>query len=263
MWDPQTYLAFSDHRTRPAHELLNRVGASSVRRAVDLGCGAGNLTPLLSQRWPDAVIEATDSSPEMAGEARVQGIDARVEDVRDWNPRPDTDVVFCNAVLQWVPGHVDLLRRWLPALPHGAWFAFQVPGNFDAPSHALVRDLAGSPAWQSKIGGVLSGSGCVLSPAGYAQAIADLGVAVDAWETTYLQRLTGDDAVLRWITGTALTPIRAVLDDASWERFRRELAPRLREAYPQRKDGTTWFPFRRIFCVAHCAEDIVATEVGA
>lgn len=251
MWDPGQYLAFNDHRDRPARELLSRVAARSARRVVDLGCGAGNLTPLLAQRWPGVEIEATDSSPEMVAAARARGVDARLEDVREWAPQPDTDVVLCNAVLQWVPGHLELLRGWLPALPGGAWFAFQVPGNFDAPSHVLARELAAQPAWRGQLGDVLRGAETVLLAGEYAEAIAGLGVEADVWETTYQQRLQGPDAVLQWIMGTALRPVRAVLDDDQWAGFIEELAPRLRAAYPPRVDGTTWFPFRRLFCVAH------------
>lgn len=249
MWDPRAYLAFSDQRERPVHDLLARVGATAPRRVVDLGCGAGNLTPLLSRRWPDAVVEATDSSPEMVAAARARGIDARLEDVRDWHPQPDTDVVLCNAVLHWVPEHVELVRKWLPALPASSWFAFQVPGNFAAPSHCLVRELAEEPEWRDVVG-ALPGPEVVLDPWEYAEVVADLGVAVDAWETTYVHGLSGVDPVLEWISGTALRPVRAVLDEESWQRFREELAVRLRKAYPQRSDGTTWFPFRRVFVVA-------------
>ncbi|GAA4613796.1 trans-aconitate 2-methyltransferase [Saccharopolyspora hordei] len=249
MWDPQAYLAFSDYRDRPAHDLLARVGAERARRVVDLGCGAGNLTSLLTDRWPEAEVEATDSSPEMVEAARARGVPARVEDVRDWTPLPDTDVVLCNAVLQWVPEHVDLLRRWLPELPAGAWFAFQVPGNFDSPSHVAVRRLLAEPRWRDH--GIVLRTDPVLDPVGYADVLADLGVAVDAWETTYVHALRGPDPVLEWVTGTALRPVRAALDDAEWAEFRAELAPRLAEAYPQRPDGVTWFPFRRLFVVAH------------
>ncbi|GAA0532371.1 trans-aconitate 2-methyltransferase [Saccharopolyspora subtropica] len=250
MWDPQKYLSFSDHRDRPAHDLVARIGAKTARRAVDLGCGAGNLTPLLSARWPEAAIEAIDASPEMVRAARDRGIPASLADVRDWKPQPDTDVVLCNAVLQWVPEHVDLLRSWLPQLPAGAWFAFQVPGNFESPSHVVIRELASAPRWRDRVSGVLRAD-AVRTPLGYADALADLGAEVDAWETTYLHALHGENPVLEWVTGTALRPVRAVLDDADWQRFRAELAPRLAEAYPPREDGVTWFPFRRVFVVAH------------
>ncbi|MDR7300891.1 trans-aconitate 2-methyltransferase [Haloactinomyces albus] len=251
MWDPQQYLAFAEHRDRPAHDLLARVGARNPRRVVDLGCGAGNLTPLLSVRWPEATVEATDASPEMVRAARAEGIDARLADVRDWRPAADADVVVCNAVLQWVPEHVALLRAWLPALPPGAWFAFQVPGNFEAPAHRSLYELVAEPEWPDHLEELLCKPDCVLPATGYAEAIADLGLEVDAWETTYVHRLRGADPVLEWLGGTALRPIEAALDESRWQRFRAELAPRLRTAYPQRADGTTWFPFRRIFAVAY------------
>ncbi|WP_309113019.1 trans-aconitate 2-methyltransferase [Saccharothrix sp.] len=244
MWDPAEYLAFTDHRARPFHELVARIGAWSPRRVVDLGCGPGNLTVTLAERWSGAVVEALDSSPEMVAEARARGLDARVEDVAAWSPAPDTDVVVTNAVLQWVPGHEELLRRWVAELPSGAWLAMQVPGNFAGPSHEIVRELAEELCPQ-----VVLRKSPVLDPAGYAQVLQ--AADVDAWETTYLQRLTGADPVLEWITGTALRPVRAALDDAGWAEFRERLAPRLRAAYPERADGTTWFPFRRVFAVAH------------
>lgn len=246
MWDPVKYLAFSDHRARPFHDLLGRIGADTPRRVVDLGCGAGNLTVTLSSRWPSAVIEAFDSSPEMVEAARSRGLAAEVADVADWMPKPDTDVVVTNAVLQWVPGHEQLLRKWVAALPDGAWFALQVPGNFAGPSHRLVRELA--VRWN--LTGVLREDAPVLDPAGYADVLTEAGCQVDAWETTYLQQLAGPDPVLEWVTGTALRPIKAAVGDASFADFRAELAPMLRSAYPASADGTTWFPFRRVFAIA-------------
>jgi trans-aconitate 2-methyltransferase len=251
VWDPSKYLTFADHRSRPFFDLVDRITADAPRRVVDLGCGPGNLTAALAQRWPSARIEASDSSPEMVAAARERGIDAAVLDVRDWQPSPDTDVVVSNAVLQWVPGHEELLARWVKQLPHGAWLAFQVPGNFGAPSHVRVRELAASPRWRDRLESlVLREDDAVLDPEGYAGLLSDAGCAVDAWETTYLQRLTGDDPVLEWVTGTALRPIRNALSDVDWAEFRAELAPALRADYPQRADGTTWFPFRRVFAVA-------------
>jgi len=247
-WDPTAYLTFDDHRSRPFHDLLGRIGATEPRRVVDLGCGPGHLTGLLTTRWPGAEIDALDSSPEMVENALARGVPARQADVRDWQPGPTDDVVVTNAVLQWVPGHAELLVRWLGEMPKGGWFAMQVPGNFSAQSHALVRELLAEPAWSGRV--QVRDELAVAPPADYADSLAGVGAEVDAWETTYLHRLTGQDPVLTWISGTALRPVRAALDDAEWDRFRAELAPRLREAYPPRPDGTTWFPFRRIFLVA-------------
>lgn len=251
MWDPAKYLAFNDHRSRPFFDLIARISADAPRRVVDLGCGPGHLTEALAKRWPAAAVEASDSSPEMVAATRERGIDASLLDVREWQPARDTDVVVVNAVLQWVPQHGELLTRWAKQLPHGAWLAFQVPGNFDAPSHVRTRELAASPAWRDRLDGlVLREDDAVLDPAGYAGLLSDAGCEVDAWETTYLQRLTGEDPVLEWITGTALRPIRNALSDEDWQAFRGGLAPTLRAEYPQRADGTTWFPFRRVFAVA-------------
>jgi trans-aconitate 2-methyltransferase len=247
-WDPALYLDFDDHRSRPFRDLLARVGVASPRRVVDLGCGPGHLTDLLSARWPEAQVTALDSSPDMVAAARERGVDAELADVVDWTPTPDTDVVITNAVLQWVPSHPRLLPRWLDALPSGAWFAMQVPGNFDAPSHVLIRELLAEPRWQGSV--QVRAETTVPQPAEYAEILAAHAVHVDVWETTYLQRLTGEDPVLQWVSGTALRPVRDALPADDYAAFRAELAPRLRAAYPVRPDGSTWFPFRRIFAVA-------------
>ena len=247
MWNPADYLAFGDQRGRPFYDLLARVGAVHPRAVVDLGCGPGTLTATLSHRWPGARITGIDSSPDMVAAAKARGITVEAADLRTWTPSADTDVVISNAALQWVPDHADLLRAWAKALPRHAWLAVQVPGNFSAPSHALVRELAADPAWRDRIG-PLRGEDSVLTPAGYADLFPEC--EVDAWETTYLHRLDGEDPVLDWISGTALRPVRAALTDPEWVDFRTALAPELRKVYPPRPDGTTWFPFRRVFVVA-------------
>lgn len=252
MWDPQRYLGYADLRARPFYELLARVGAQRPRRVVDQGCGAGNLTVELAGYWPSATVEAFDSSADMVAAAAEAGVTASTLDVREWDPEPDTDVVVSNAVLQWVPRHRELLRYWADRLPDQSWFAMQLPGNMTAPSHELTRELASAPEWSRRLSGVgLRGPDAVDDPVAYAELFSERDWAVDAWETTYLQRLTGDDPVLEWISGTALRPVRAALDDNDWRRFREQLAPRLRAAYPRGPDGATWFPFRRIFVVAH------------
>ncbi|MFC5063597.1 trans-aconitate 2-methyltransferase [Actinomycetospora atypica] len=240
-WDPGLYLDFDDHRSRPFADLLARVGAREPRHVVDAGCGPGHLTEVLARRWPGARISAFDSSPEMVAAARERGVDAVQASVQDWEP--EGDVIVSNAVLQWVPGHRELLRRWLEGLPDEGWLAVQVPGNFWAPSHVLARETA------QHFGVPLQDAATVADPADYAEDLAG-AAAVDVWETTYLQRLTGDDPVLRWISGTALRPVRDALSDDEYAAYTAELAPRLREAYPARPDGSTWFPFRRLFVVA-------------
>jgi trans-aconitate 2-methyltransferase len=244
-WDPDLYLDFDDLRARPFADLLARVGARAPRHVVDAGCGPGHLTATLARRWPDARVNAFDSSPDMVAAARARGVDAAQADVTTWTPAPDVDVIVTNAVLQWVPTHRELLRRWTRGLPDGGWLAMQVPGNFTAASHVLAREVA------DRFGVGLRDVATVAEPADYADDLLGAGAgAVDVWETTYSQHLTGDDPVLHWISGTALRPVRDALDGASYAAFTAELAPLLREAYPASPDGGTWFPFRRIFAVA-------------
>jgi trans-aconitate 2-methyltransferase len=247
VWDPSLYLDFDDHRSRPFHDLLARIGAVAPRRVVDLGCGPGHLTSLLSARWPDASVTALDSSAEMVAAARERRIDAELADVVGWTPGPDTDVVITNAVLQWVPSHPELLPGWIAAMPEGGWFGLQVPGNLAAPSHESIRQVLALPRWSGVT--TVRGSDAVLEPSEYASLLTGVGATADVWETTYLHRLTGPDPVLTWISATALRPVRDALSEADYAAFRADLAPRLREAYPEGADGSTWFPFRRIFAV--------------
>lgn len=247
-WDPALYLRFDDDRARPFDDLVARVVTTAPRHVVDAGCGPGHLTVRLGQRWPGARVSAFDSAPEMVAAARTRGVDATVADMAAWTPEPDVDVVVTNAVLHWLPGHLELLPGWLAALPSGAWFALQVPGSAGQPSHTLVRELAAEPQWVGRV--PAHGADRSHAPAEYAEALAATGATVDAWETTYVHRLDGEDPVLEWISGTALRPVKDALMPGDYARFRAELAPRLRAAYPARSDGTTWFPFRRVFAVA-------------
>ncbi|MFJ6197696.1 trans-aconitate 2-methyltransferase [Micromonospora sp. NPDC092111] len=254
MWDPTSYLRYGDERSRPFHDLVARVAADRPRAAVDLGCGPGTLTVTLAERWPGARVSGVDSSPEMVDRARALDapVDFAVGDVTDWHPAPDVDVVLANAVLQWVPGHRDLLRRWAGELPSGAWLAFQVPGNFAAPSHRALREVAAGNRWAATLTPLLRETP-VDDPVGYTTLLTAAGCAVDAWETTYLHRLpaagAADHPVLTWMEGTALRPVRAALDDTDWADFRAALGILLAEAYPVRQ-GQVYFPFRRIFVVA-------------
>jgi trans-aconitate 2-methyltransferase len=250
-WDPAEYGRFEDERARPFFDLVSRIAARSPRRVVDLGCGSGDLTVTLAERWPSAVVEGIDSSPDMiAACPRNAGVRFSVQDVASWSMPADADVVVSNAVLQWVPSHRALVASWASALPAGGWLAFQVPGNFDSPSHALMRRLAATPRWEPRLGGVLRHHDAVASPQEYATLLIDCGMRVDAWETTYLHLLPGDDPVLRWLRGTGLRPVLAALTAAEADEFQAEFAAALRSAYPRTPHGT-FLPYRRVFVVAH------------
>jgi trans-aconitate 2-methyltransferase len=252
-WDPARYLRFAGERARPFAELVARVGADAPATVVDLGCGEGSLTVSLARRWPGARVTGVDSSPEMIAAASAQARPERVRftlaDVRDWTPPGPVDVVVSNAVLHWVPDHHRLLDRWAGWLPAGGWIAVQVPGNFRAPTHALLADLCRSPRWADRLAGAAPHPDAVLEPAGYLDVLTGAGLSADAWETTYLHVLTGADPVLAWVRSTVLRPVLALLPEEDAGRFTAEYAAALREAYPPRPDGTTVLPFRRVFAV--------------
>jgi len=275
MWDPGSYLRFGSERARPFFDLLSRVGADAPGFVADLGCGPGNLTAVLAARWAGARILGVDSSPEMIEAARAElgpaeakaaegaaaqaaGLGAaavpagrlefRLADIRTWQPEQPVDVITCNAVLQWIPGHQELLTSWVRWLAPGGWLAFQLPGNFDQPSHAILRELAGTPRWRPLLEGVQLNRQAG-DPADYLALLAGAGCEVDAWETTYLHVLPGEDAVVDWYRGTGLRPVLSALPPAEAEEFLAGYRDRIRVAYPPAPYGTV-LPFRRVFMVA-------------
>jgi len=252
-WDPAVYSRYAGERTRPFVDLLARVDARDPRRVLDLGCGEGTATASLAARWPAAEVVGVDSSPEMLAAAARSAVPGRLTftlgDVRNWAPDSPVDVVVSNAVLHWVPEHADVMTRWAGWLAPGGWLAVQVPGNFRAPTHALLAQLCRSPRWAARVGNAAPAADAVLEPSGYLDVLTAAGLAADVWETTYLHVLTGEDPVLGWVRSTVLRPVLARLGDDDAAALTAEYADALRSAYPARPDGTTVLPFRRIFAV--------------
>ncbi len=247
-WDPRRYAAYTDERGRPFVELVQRVGAQRPRLVVDLGCGPGTLTASLTQRWPDADVVGVDSSPEMLAAAQgVRGPRFELGDLRSWQAPDLIDVLVSNAALQWVPGHLDLLPRWVDRLAPGGWLALQVPGNHDEPSHTIRRELAAEEPYAEHTAGVAAPKS--FDAVTYADALGSLGCSVDAWETTYLHVLQGPDPVFTWVCGTGARPTLQALPDRLRPGFEAEFKHRLAEAYPPRPKGVV-LPFRRVFAVA-------------
>lgn len=261
-WDPQQYLRHAGHRARPFLDLLARISELPARpaRIADLGCGPGNVTALIADRWPEARITGYDLSPEMLHRASAEYagptggggfLDFRHADLADWLPEEPYDLIVSNAALQWVPGHAGSFAAWINGLRPGGTFAFQIPGNFNAPSHRLLADLCDTPRWRARLGGHGARYVHILEPGGYLERFTELGCGADVWETTYHQLLEGPDPVLDWVKGTALRPVLTALgdDEEAVAAFIGEYRAQLRRVYPQGPRGTV-FPFRRIFAVA-------------
>ncbi len=249
-WDPGTYMKFGDARTRPAVELLSRVPVESPAKVTDLGCGPGNSTALLAARWPEASHTGVDNSPDMLTKARASGVEATwmEADIGAWAPDAPQDVIFSNAALHWLDGHDRILHSLMTHLAPGGSLAVQMPRNFAAPSHVLLRETA--TEWDDPRLADAIREDPVADPSAYHAILKPHAVQTDIWETTYLQVLTGPDAVFAWTSGTALVPLMEALGPEDGHAFAEAYKARLAAAYPQQADGTTLFPFTRIFMVA-------------
>ena len=247
-WDPDRYLTYADERGRPFLDLLARVGATAPATVADLGCGPGTLTALLADRWPDAAIVGVDASAELIAAASDERVRFEVGDLRTWSG--PVDVLISNATLQWVPGHLDLLPRLVEQVVPGGWLAFQVPGNFDQPSHTIRAELAAEEPYAAHTRDVAVPSS--HDPAVYLDALARLGCSVDVWEATYFHVLSGPDPVFTWVSGTGARPTLQALPDDLRPAFEEEFRRRLAAAYPPREYGVV-LPFRRVFAVAEVA----------
>ncbi|MDQ2836285.1 MAG: methyltransferase domain-containing protein [Actinomycetota bacterium] len=251
-WDPTQYARYDSERNRPFFDLLGQIRADSPGTVVDLGCGPGELTAALATRWPAATVRGLDSSPEMIERSaayRSDRVSFRLADAAEFDAT-GVDVLISNALLQWVPGHGALLRRWATELNQDGWLAFAVPDNFSSPSHVLMRELAESPRWAASLSGVLRHADAVSPVADYLSLLADDGLQMTAWQTRYLHVLQGPDPVLEWVRGTGLRPVLATLSDDDAAEFEFSYRELLRTAYPQRDFGTV-FPFLRTFVVGH------------
>jgi trans-aconitate 2-methyltransferase len=250
-WNPESYLAFADHRLRPALDLIARIPLEVPRHIVDLGCGPGNVTARIAARWPDAVVTGIDSDPRMLARARADHPAIRfvAGDAAAWRPERPVELVFANAVLQWLDDHATLLPRLMAGVAEGGVLAVQMPRNFTAPSLIAIREAAQTGPWRVRLAPLLRHDP-VAAPTVYYHLLTSIARHVDIWESEYLHVLTGEAPVLAWTRATVLAPLLAALDESERPAFETACQARLAAAYPPEPDGRTLFPFRRLFLVA-------------
>lgn len=253
MWDPQQYERFRGERSRPFFDLLARIPDRSYRNIADLGCGTGDLTAVLADHWPDAVVVGVDRSADMITPAAKLAVEDRLEfvqgDIATWRPRGPQDLIVSNATFQWIPDAAALLEHVASYLAPNGVLAVQMPDNSASPSQVLLREVEAGRSWADKLKTRRRQDG-VLPLRRYLELLWGGGLAeIDAWDVTYQHVLEGDDAVLEWMKGTTLRPILAALEGGEKERFLSEYRTKLAAAYPKSAEGTL-FPFRRLFFVA-------------
>jgi trans-aconitate 2-methyltransferase len=253
-WNPALYTRFEDQRTRPAAELLSRVPLDAPLLAYDLGCGPGNSTALIAARYPGAEVIGLDTSPAMLerARARLPGLTFALADAATWIPERAPDLIYANAVLQWLPDHASLLPRLFGLLAPGGVLAVQMPDNLAEPSHRLMREVAAAGPWSATIGdpAVAGRLGRMLEPPAYYDLLAPHAAELDVWRTTYHHRMADAAAIVDWVSATGLRPFLDPLDTDEKPRFLAAYERAITEGYPARRDGQRLLAFPRVFIVA-------------
>jgi trans-aconitate 2-methyltransferase len=251
-WSAAQYLKFEDERTRPARDLLAQVPLENARLAVDLGCGPATSTALIAARFPGARIVGVDSDPDMLAAARTRLPEAEyvAADLRAWKPEPGTDLLYANAVFQWVPDHLGVLARLFGALSPAAVLAVQMPDNTDEPALTLMRETARAGGWRDSLAAAIESRVPLPPPGAYYDRLIGAAARVEVWHTHYQHKMAGPEAIVEWFKGSSLRPFLDALDSALRPSFLADYEARLAAAYPRRADGSVLLRFPRLFVIA-------------
>lgn len=250
-WSPEQYLKFEDERTRPSRDLLARVPLDRPRRIVDVGCGPGNSTELLTQRFPEATVIGLDSSAAMVAKARgrLPKVTFFETPIESWVPAEPLDLVFANAVMQWVPNHLDVLASLFTACAPGGVVAMQVPDNLAEPTHRLMRDVAEAGPWRDRFVEPIDREAIPL-PAAYYDRLRSTAASLDIWHTAYYHPLEGPGAIVEWLKGTGLRPYLDRLEPQDHVPFLEAYEEQIAAAHPPLADNRALLKFPRLFIVA-------------
>ncbi|KAH7123148.1 trans-aconitate methyltransferase [Dactylonectria macrodidyma] len=255
-WSANQYSKFINERTRPAVELLNRVSVHNPKTVVDLGCGPGNSTAVLAERYPHANVSGIDSSADMIQKAKstLPGVSFEVEDLQSFKPDEPIDVLFSNAVFQWLPSgrRIQIITQLLEHLSVGGTLAFQIPFNMSEPSHVTMRETAFAPGtpWVDTLRQVNPVREEFPTPNDLYDGLKAHCSELDIWTTTYIHVMENHEAIIEWVKGTGLRPFIDPLSEAERRGFVEYYLQRLREVYPVQKDGKVLLPYPRLFVVA-------------
>jgi trans-aconitate 2-methyltransferase len=249
IWDAKTYLQFEDERLRPALDLIARIPHEAPKLVVDLGCGAGNVLPVLAARFPAARVMGVDGSAAMLAKATAAGFETAQADINAWAPEAPVDVIFSNAALQWLDGHEALFPRLLECLAPGGVLAVQMPSMHAAPLRAEQDRIARVGPWAEVLQRVKSAPP-ILSPEAYYTVLNPRAAKLEMWVTEYIHVMRGEDPVVRWAMGSSLRPFMDALGPEGSQGFLAAYAAAMRNAYPPGPDGAVLLPFRRLFVLA-------------
>jgi len=251
-WSPDQYLKFEDERTRAANDLLSAVPNQNVKFAVDLGCGPGNSTELIVKRYPHAEVLGIDSSADMTAKAkeRLPGCEFAVADIGVWQPQRNADLLYANAVMQWLPDHDRLFPRLMGFLNRGGSLAIQMPDNLQEATHVAMREVAADARWAARVTQADATRSEIGTASFYLQLLRPHCQHVDIWRTTYHHPLQGLDGVIEWFKGSGLRPYLSLLNHDERTDFLDSYKQRLAQFYKPMDDGMVLLPFPRMFIVA-------------
>jgi trans-aconitate 2-methyltransferase len=252
-WNPQQYLKFKNERTQPSVDLVARIRVDHPGTILDIGCGPGNSTQVLYQRWPNAEITGVDNSPEMIEKARRDYPHQKwlLADASKLELDRAYDVVFSNAVLQWIPDHDLLIPRFFAIVNPKGSLAVQVPANNESPVHKALLTVSSREKWSR----FTSGSEKQLTyrtAEYYYNILSPLSSELDLWEIIYHHVLDSHAGMIEWYKGTGMRPfLERLPDDESRKEFEDEMLTECKQSYPIQKDGKVIYAFKRIFFVAY------------
>jgi trans-aconitate 2-methyltransferase len=251
-WNAQHYLKFEDERTRPARDLLARVPLETASHVIDLGCGPGNSTELLVARYGIEAVSGLDSDDDMLAKARARLPETSFTkaDLAGWRPEAPVDLLYANAVLQWLPGHLELMVRLMESLKTGGVLAVQVPDNLGEPSHVAMEETGADGPWSPAFAGGRIRRARLPAPAAYLQRLQGLSTSVDVWHTVYYHPMADAQAIVDWVEATGLRPYLAAVEPQARDAFRAAYLERIDRAYPPMADGRRLLAFPRLFVVA-------------
>lgn len=252
-WNPSQYLTFFSERIRPAIDLVAQIRIDPPRQIVDIGCGPGNSTQILRNRWPDAFVLGVDHSREMI-DAAIRSFPEQAwlnEDIVQWKPEQPCDLVFSNAALHWLPDHRTLVRRLFSHVASGGALAFQIPSAVFPRVRTLIHDISHDERWSARMDAARTAL-TMETPGFYYDSLVDVASGIDIWETENQHVLPSKQAIVEWICGTGLRPfLTALASDVDRGSFLTELQRRVDADYPLQADGKVLFPFRRTFVIAY------------
>lgn len=250
-WNSEQYLKFKAQRTQPAIDLAARLDGSP-REIIDLGCGPGNSTRVLKNRFPNARVIGADSSENMLEKARADNPDLEFVQL-DLNGDLSAlngkfDVVFSNACFQWVENHRELLPRVFGLLKDGGALAVQIPMNFDEPIHKMIARISESEKWREKF--LEKRIFHTLTQSEYFDILSELTDDFELWQTTYFHRMPSIESIIEWYRSTGLRTYLAALSEADGEKFIADIYEELEREYPKQANGEIIFRFPRFFFIA-------------